>query len=70
MGPEELAEESHKPVRRKFQRSMVQVYGVDDIWGADLVDMQEWSRINQGYKYMLNVIDIFSKYAMECAIEK
>ena len=39
------------------------MYGVDDIWGADLVDMQEWSRINNDFKYMLNVIDIFSKYA-------
>ena len=42
---------------------MVDVYGVDDIWGADLVEMQEWSRINKGYKYMLNVIDVYSKYA-------
>ena len=50
-------------MRRKFLRRKVQVNGVDDIWGADLVDMQEWSRINKGYKYMLNVIDVFSKYA-------
>ncbi len=42
---------------------MVDVYGVDDIWGADLVEMQEWSKINKGYKYMLNVIDVYSKYA-------
>ena len=53
----------HKPVRRKFPRRKVEVYSVDDIWGADLVDMQEWSRVNKGYKYMLNVIDVFSKYA-------
>ena len=39
------------------------VNNIDDIWGADLVDMQEWSTDNKGYKYMLNVIDIFSKYA-------
>ena len=25
--------------------------------------MQEWSRDNKGYRYMLNVIDVFSKYA-------
>ena len=50
-------------MRRKFQRRKVEVYGVDDIWGADLVDMQEWSRNNKGYKYMLNVIDVYSKYA-------
>jgi len=50
-------------VKRKFLKRKVQVNEVDDIWGADLVDMQEWSRINKGYKYMLNVIDVFSKYA-------
>ena len=33
------------------------------MWGADLVEMQEWSRQNKGYRYMLNVIDVFSKYA-------
>ena len=36
---------------------------VDDVWGADLVEMQEWSKDNKGYRYMLNVIDCFSKYA-------
>ena len=36
---------------------------IDDIWGADLVDMREWEKQNKGFKYMLNVIDIFSKYA-------
>jgi len=36
---------------------------IDDIWGADLVEMQEWSKDNKGYRYMLNVIDVFSKFA-------
>ena len=50
-------------MRRKFQRRKVQVYGIDDIWGADLVDMQEWSSVNKNQKYVLNVIDVYSKYA-------
>lgn len=36
---------------------------MDDTWGADLVEMQEWSNDNQGYRYLLTVIDVFSKYA-------
>jgi hypothetical protein len=52
-------------MRRKFLRRKVQVNGVDDIWGDDLVDMQEWSKINKGYKYMLNVIDV-----LECTFER
>ena len=53
----------HKPVRRKFQRRQVISYEVDNIWSCDLVEMQEWSKENKGYRYMLNVVDVFSKYA-------
>ena len=60
---EELADELHKSVRRKFQRRQVISYGVDDIWSCDLVEMQEWSKENEGFRYMLNVVDVFSKYA-------
>ena len=30
--------------------------------GADLVDMQEFFKFNRGVKYLLAVIDVFSKY--------
>ena len=59
---EELAEELHKPVRKHFKKRRVISKHVDDIWAADLVDMQYYSRSNQGYKYILMVIDVFSKY--------
>ena len=58
----DLAEELHKPVRRKFKRRRVLVYGIDKIWAADLVDMQVFAKFNRGVKYLLAVIDIFSKY--------
>ena len=54
-----LANELHKPVRR---RRTVFAKHVDDIWAADLVDMSSFSRWNKGYKYLLTVIDVFSKY--------
>jgi len=38
------------------------VRNIDDIWAADLVDMQPFSEYNDGVKYLLSVIDIFSKY--------
>jgi len=60
---DQLAEELHKPVTRKFQRRKVYVSGIDKIWAADLVDMQAFSKEdNKGVKYLLTVIDIFSKY--------
>ena len=35
---------------------------IDKIWAADLVDMQAFSKFNRGLKYLLTVIDVFSKY--------
>ena len=57
-----LAEELHKPVRRKFKKHTVLVNGIDRIWATDLVDMQASSKFDQDVKYLLAVIDIFSKY--------
>ena len=57
-----LAEELHKPVRRKFKRRRVLVNGIDKIWAPDLADMQAFSKFNRGIKYLLAVIDVFSKY--------
>ena len=34
----------------------------DNIWGADLADMQLISKHNKGTRYLLCVIDLFSKY--------
>ena len=38
----ELADELHKPIRRKFQKRLVVAKNVADIWAADLVDMQSF----------------------------
>ena len=35
----------------------------DNIWGADLADIQLISKFNKGFRFFLCVIDIFSKYA-------
>ena len=35
---------------------------IDEIWAADLIDMQALSKDNNGIKYLLTVIDIFSKF--------
>ena len=57
------AKELHAPIRKKFKRRRVFVYNIDDIWSADLKDMQSLSKSNKNYKYLLTVIDIFSKFA-------
>ena len=35
----------------------------DIIWGADLADMELISKFNKGFRFLLCVIDIYSKYA-------
>ena len=58
-----LAEERHKSIIRKFEKRKVHTAIKDNIWGADLADMQLLSRCNKGIRFLLGVIDIFSKYA-------
>ena len=58
----ELAEELYKPLTRKFQRWRINVNSIDEIWAADLIDRQACSKDNNGIKYSLTVIDIFSKF--------
>ena len=58
----QLADELHKLVRRRFEKRHVFVKQIDDIWAADLVDMSSFSRSNKGYKFLLTVIDVYSKY--------
>ena len=53
----------HKPARRHYKRSRVIVPGIDAQFQADLVDVQNLSRFNKGYKYLLTCVDIFSKHA-------
>ena len=60
---EQLAEELHKPIIRKFKKRKVYSAFKDNIWGVDLADMQLLSKYNKGIRFLLCVIDIFSKYA-------
>ena len=53
----------HKPARRNFRRNKTVVGHIDQQWQADLADMQGLAKENEGYKYLLTVIDVFSKYA-------
>ena len=59
----QLANELHKPIIRKFKTRKVIVNHINDIWSADLVEMQKLSKWNKGFKYILTIIDVFSKYA-------
>ena len=58
-----LSEELHKPKRKNFPRRKIIVNHIDEIFAADLVEMQKFAKLNKGYRYLLTCIDIFSKYS-------
>ena len=59
----ELAKELLKLVIIKFNKRKVLSPFIDKIWGADLAIMQLINKFNKGFRFLLCVIDIYSKYA-------
>ena len=57
------SEELHKPIIKKFKNRTVYSEFKDNIWGADLADMQLLSKFNKRFRFLLWVINIFSRYA-------
>ena len=53
----------NKHVDIKFKRGKVMVKGIDDQFEADLASMSDYAKDNNGYKYLLAIIDVFSQYA-------
>lgn len=53
----------HKSVRKKFPMNKYFVTNIDDLFQADLVDLKSLNSYNDGYQYLLTVIDTFSKFA-------
>lgn len=51
-----------KPIRRSFPRSNVVVDTIDSMWDGDLADVTNISSQNDGYKFLLVLIDIFSRF--------
>ena len=63
MPNKELAEEFLKPVIRKLKEREVNWTFMINIWAADLADMQLINKSNKGFRYLLCLIDIYSKYS-------
>ena len=58
-----LSEELHKSKRKNYPRRKIIVNHINEIFAADLVEMQKFAKLNKGYRYLLTCIDIFSKFA-------
>lgn len=60
---------NHIIPRKNFPRNKVIVSGIDNTWQADLVDMQQIKYQNGHYRYILTVIDVFSKFGFAVPIK-
>lgn len=69
MSKRNVVEELHKAARRNFKRRRVIIKGLDDLWQADLVEMIPYSSQNKGFKYLMTVIDTYSKFAWAIPIK-
>ena len=58
-----LAKEVFSPQIRKLRRERIIPLYKDETWSADLIDKSSLSKYNNNYKFILTVIDIFTKYA-------
>ena len=58
-----LSEELHKAKRKNYPRRRIIVNHIDEIFTSDLVEMPKFAKLNEGYRYLLTCIDIFSKYS-------
>lgn len=66
---EKIVDELHRPARRNYPRRRVILKGIDDLWQADLIEVQPYARFNGGNRFILIVIDCLSKYVWVAAIK-
>ena len=58
-----LAKEVFSTQITKFRRERIIPLYKDETWSADLIDKSSLSIYNNNYKFILTIIDIFTKYA-------
>ena len=60
---EQLVEELHKPVIKKFNRRKVYARSKVNIWAGYLAEMRSLSSKNKNVNYLLYIIEVFTKFA-------
>lgn len=64
-----IVNELHKPARRYYPRRNTVLKGVNDLYQADLVEMKSYSKVNRNYKYILTLINCFTKVALAAPLK-
>lgn len=64
----EIVDEIHRRCLKKFARRRVVARFIDELWQCDLVEMIPYEKTNDGFKYILTIIDVFSRFAFSKAL--
>lgn len=59
----------NKDVRHKFKRRKITSHEIDYLWQADLLILSKFSRVNKGYKFILTVIDVLSRWGFAAPLK-
>lgn len=59
----QVVKEIHRYARKNFPRRKYVMRGIAETLQADLIEMQPYAKENRGHRYILIVIDVFSKVA-------
>jgi len=59
----QYSKELLKPAPKHFTRRIASYSYINDIWSADLVDYGAFIKANSGFRYLLCIIDLYSRYA-------
>lgn len=66
----DVVDELHRSARINFKRRRVIIKGLHDLFQADLVEMIPFARVNKGFRYILIVINVFSKYVWAIPVKR
>ena len=59
-----------KPLLRNYPTNKIMIKSIDDTWSSDLLDMNDYGpKNNRGYRYILVVIDNFSKFGWTISLK-
>ena len=58
-----INEINSKPPKKNYYANKTDVYHIDDIWSSDILDLQGYGvKNNRNFRYILVIIDNYSKY--------
>lgn len=70
MRKQQLVDELHRSARKRFPRRRSVIKAKNETLQADLVEMIPYARENKGIRYILTVIDTFSKMAWAIPVKR